>query len=144
MRNADPKAGFTLIEMMAVMMIIALVSSLAMSMPFGTSRAGLKATVFETAALFRRERMSALLSGRERGVTLDRSARAFIGRAGGMVALPNDVALDILNAETSTGELVRFLPDGASTGAVIRFTRDNGSYVLRVNWLTGGVMIDAS
>jgi len=144
MRSAEQKAGFTLIEMMAVMMIVALVASLALAMPFGTSRAGLKATVFETAALFRREHMSSLLSGRERGVALDRNARVFIGRAGGVVGLPRYVALDILSAETSTGELVRFHPDGSSTGAIIKFSHDKGSYVLRVNWLTGGVMVDAS
>jgi len=144
MPSVDRKAGFTLIEMMAVMMIIALGASLVLTMPFGTGRAGLKATVFETAALLRREHMSSLLSGRERGVTLDRSSRVFIGRAGGMVVLPRDVALDILSAETPTGELVSFHPDGSSTGAIIKFSRDKGSYVLRVNWLTGGVMIDAS
>jgi general secretion pathway protein H len=132
---------------MAVMMIVALASALALSMAPGTGRAGLKASVLETVALLRRERQSAMLSGRHRDIGLDPKARVLIGESGGIVRLPQDVAFEILGMDAYWGVLravVRFHPDGASTGAVLRFTRDRATYEVRVNWLTGGVGIDAN
>ena len=146
MSNADRLNGFTLIEVMAVMMIIALASSLIFAVSPGTGRAGLKAAVFETAALLRRERESAILSGRDRGVALDSERRTVIGQTAGTVALPRDVALDVLGADRFSGmkrAVVQFHPDGASSGAVLRFSRDQAGYMIRVNWFTGRVAIDA-
>ena len=146
MSNPDPRAGFTLIEMMAVMTIVALASTLVLTMTQGTGRAELKATVFETASLLRRVRMSAMVSGHDRLIALDSEARIFIGQTGGIVHLPRDVALDIVSADTSftaKRPIVQFHPDGASSGAVLKFTRESAGYVIRVNWFTGGVAIDA-
>jgi prepilin-type N-terminal cleavage/methylation domain-containing protein len=70
-----------LIEVVAVMMIIALVASLAVTMP-GTGRGGLKALTLETAALLRRERLGAVLTGRDRQVSLDSERRVLVGDGG--------------------------------------------------------------
>jgi general secretion pathway protein H len=146
MSSIDARGGFTLIEVLAVMTIVALASTLVLATYGGTGRVRLKSVVLETAALLRRERQSAMLSGRDRMVVLDAEGRAFVGQAGGSVALPRDVALDVLGMNRFSGyrrAVVQFHPDGASTGAVLKFTRDRMEYVIRVNWFTGGVMIDA-
>jgi general secretion pathway protein H len=39
--------------------------------------------------------------------------------------------------------VVRFHPDGASSGAVLRLSREKAGYEIRVNWYTGGVSIEA-
>jgi general secretion pathway protein H len=36
---------------------------------------------------------------------------------------------------------VRFEPDGSSSGAAFRVSRDGFGYEIRVNWFTGGVSI---
>src|SRR3954454_6394725 len=143
-RSTDRRAGFTLIEVVAVMMIIALVASLAVTMMPGTGRAGLKALALQTAALLRRERLGAILTGRDRQVSLDGERRTLIGDGGDAVALPPDVVLDILGIDALwSGRLavVRFHPDGASTGAVLKLSREKAEYEIRVNWYTGGVAI---
>jgi prepilin-type N-terminal cleavage/methylation domain-containing protein len=61
--SVDAQRGFTLIETMAVMMIIALVASIAVTMTKGTGRGELKALALETADLLRRERLGATLTG---------------------------------------------------------------------------------
>src|SRR4029453_1397254 len=94
----DRKAGFTLIEVVAVMLIIALLASLAVTMMPGTGRAKLKAVTMEAAALLRRERLGAILTGRERQVAIDGERRVLIGDSGGTVAIPVDVVLDLLSA----------------------------------------------
>jgi len=73
MWSSDRKAGFTLIETVTVMLIIALMASLAITMMPGTGRARLKAVTLEAAALLRRERLGAMLTGRERDQRLDQS-----------------------------------------------------------------------
>jgi general secretion pathway protein H len=142
--NADRGAGFTLIEVMAVMLIIALVASLAVTMMPGTGRAGLKALTMQTASLLRRERLGAVLTGRDREVSLDGERRVLVGDGGDIVALPRDITLDILGVDalwSGRQAVVRFHPDGASTGAVLKLSREKAEYEIRVNWYTGGVAI---
>ena len=142
--NVDRGTGFTLIEVVAVMLIIALVASLAVTMMPGTGRGGLKALTLETAALLRRERLGAVLTGRDRQVSLDGERRVLVGDGGNALAIPRDVVLDVLGIDavwSGRQAVVRFTPDGASTGAVLKLSRENAEYEIRVNWYTGGVAI---
>jgi len=143
--SSDRQAGFTLLEVVTVMLIVALLASLAFTMMPGTGRAKLKAVTMEAAALMRRERLGAILTGRERQVAIDGEHRILIGDGGGTVAIPADVSLDLLStsqAEMSRAVVVRFHPDGASSGAVLRLSREKAEYEIRVNWYTGGVSIE--
>ena len=127
------------------MLIVALLASLALTMMPGTGRAKLKAVTMEAAALMRRERLGAIMTGRERQVAIDGERRILIGDGGGTVAIPADVSLDLLStsqAEVSRVVVVRFHPDGASSGAVLRLSREKAEYEIRVNWYTGGVSIE--
>ncbi|MBO0763979.1 MAG: prepilin-type N-terminal cleavage/methylation domain-containing protein [Hyphomicrobiaceae bacterium] len=142
--SAEANGGFTLIEVVAAMAIVALVACLAVTMTRGTGRAQLKAVALEAAALLRRERVGAILTGRERQVSLDGTRRVLSGDSGGAVAIPRDVALDIVGAGdpwSGRHAILRFHPDGASSGAVLRVSREGAQYEIRVNWYTGGVAI---
>jgi general secretion pathway protein H len=144
MWSTKQKSGFTLIEVLAVMLIIALVTSLVAVMTPGTGRAKLKALTLEIAALLRRERVGAILTGRDRQVSLDGERRILVGDGGNVIAVPPDVVVDVLGAnELWSGRLavVRFHPDGASSGAVLKLSREGAEYEVRVNWYTGGVAI---
>jgi general secretion pathway protein H len=142
--NIKRKAGFTLIEMQAVMMIIALIAALVLTALPGTGRAQVKAIALQTAALFRRERLGAILTAHTRQVSIDGKERALIGDGGDRVAVPPDVIVDVLALDevwSGRQAVVRFLPDGASSGTVVRFSREGASYEVRVNWYTGGVLV---
>jgi general secretion pathway protein H len=139
------EAGFSLIEVVAVMLIIALLSGLAVAMMPGTGRAQLKAVALETAALLRRERLGAVLTGGNRVVSLDGERRAFVGDGGHAVAIPRDVVVNILGVDEQLSgrqTVVRFHPDGASSGTVLRLSRQGMEYEIRVNWYTGGVAVE--
>jgi len=143
-RTAERCGGFTLIEVVAVMLIIALVASLAVAKIPGTGRGRLKAVALETAALLRRERLGAVMTGRDRQVSIDGEQRVLVGDGGDVVAVPRDVVLDILGIDalwSGRQAVVRFHPDGASTGAVLKLSREKAEYEIRVNWYTGGVAI---
>jgi general secretion pathway protein H len=143
-RTADRCGGFTLIEVVAVMLIIALVASLAVTKIPGTGRGRLLAVALETAALLRRERLGAVMTGRDRQVSLDGEQRVLVGDGGDVVAIPRDVVIDMLGIDalwSGRQAVVRFHPDGASTGAVLKLSREKAEYEIRVNWYTGGVSI---
>jgi general secretion pathway protein H len=143
--STDRKGGFTLIEMVAVLLIIALVAGLAVSHTAGTGRPQLEALALRTAALFRRERHGAILTGHSRLVSLDFKNRSLIGDSGANVDFPRDVVVDVLGADEQwEGQraVVRFEPDGASSGAVLSLSREGAGYEIRVNWFTGGVAIE--
>jgi general secretion pathway protein H len=140
----DRKAGFTLIEMQAVMMIIALIATLVFTALPGTGNAQLKALAMQTAALLRRERLSAIMTGRSQSVSIDGGLRAFVTDGGERVAIPRDVTVDILGVDeqwSGRQAVVRFLPDGASSGTVMKLSREGATYEIRVNWYTGSVLI---
>jgi general secretion pathway protein H len=141
----DRRAGFTLIEVVAVMFMIALIASLAVTMMVGTGRGRLKALALETAALLRRERLGAVMTGQERRVSIDGEQRVLVGDGGDVVAVPRDVVLDVLGVDASWSgrqAVVQFHPDGGSTGAVLKLSREKAEYEIRVNWYTGGVAIE--
>jgi general secretion pathway protein H len=142
--RTDPRAGSTLIEMMAVMVIIAMLASLVGVLLPGTGRGRLKALTLQTAAMMRRERLVAVLTGTSRRIALDTSARTLVGDSG-VIAIPRDVVVDVVGVdETWAGRqaVVRFEPDGASTGAVLRFSREGARYVVNVDWYSGNVATD--
>jgi len=144
MSSAERRAGFTLVETLGVMLIIALIATLAMPTGRGTGRGQLKALALETADLMRRERVGAVLTRRLRHVSVDGDARMLVGDGGKGVAIPADVVLDVLGVNEAWAgrrSLVRFETDGSSSGTVLRLARQDLAYETRVNWYTGGVTI---
>ncbi|WP_316195722.1 MULTISPECIES: type II secretion system protein [unclassified Bradyrhizobium] len=142
--ETDPRAGSTLIEMMAVMVIIAMLASLVGVLLPGTGRGRLKALTLQTAAMMRRERLVAVLTGSSRRISLDTSARTLVGDSG-VIAIPRDVVVDVVGVdETWAGRqaVVRFEPDGASTGAAVKFSWDKVRYEVDVSWYNGRVAVD--
>jgi general secretion pathway protein H len=144
-RGPGASPGFTLIEVTAAMLIVALVATLALPRLPGTGRASLKAVALEAASLLRRERLGAILTGRSRDVMLDGVERALVGTGGGLVAIPRDVRTEVLGAAAGGGARIpvaTFHPDGGSSGGVLRLSREGAGYEVRVNWYLGTVSVE--
>ncbi|WP_315833186.1 prepilin-type N-terminal cleavage/methylation domain-containing protein [Bradyrhizobium prioriisuperbiae] len=138
------RAGFTLIEVMAVMLIIAIIAALVVTMVPGTGRAQLKVLTLDTAALLRRERLGAILTGQSRRISLDGRARKLVGESG-VVVIPRDVVVDVVGVDevwSGRQAVVRFEPDGASTGAKLSYAWEGARYEVNVDWYSGGVATD--
>ena len=146
-------AGFTLIEVICVLAIIALLASLVLpAIPRATSRARLEAYALEVASLLTADRTAAIRRRAEVTTALDASARVIrSGASTRHIQLPRDVAFDALLAQTCNGRgagaTIAFFPSGMSCGGTIQLRRGNIGYQVRVNWLTGGtevVSLDAT
>lgn len=140
--------GFTLVEILVVMVIMSLVYSLVPPLfSSGLSGAEIKAAARKMATGLRKVRNDAMVSKQERALVLDVEGRNF--RLTGDAKdyrLPPQANLKLFTAqEELTGNrsgAIRFFPDGSSTGGRITISGSSGpEYKVDVDWLTGRVAI---
>ena len=138
----NKKAGFTLLEMLAVLAIIALVASLSTHLlrpPSPRLRAEAAARALCAAA--RATRMRAIATNAQTTLTLDLARKTFSSPVVAETALPNDarIAVSVASrqgASPSNAGIV-FFPGGGSTGADISIELSGSRATVEVNWLTG-------
>lgn len=141
------EGGFTLIEIVCVLAIIALVASILLpEIPRGTSRARLEAYALEIATVLTGDRIAAIRQHAAIATEIDalgRSVRS--GASERTIRVPADVQFDAALAsrcnQREAGSMIVFFASGMSCGGVIALTRLGIGYQIRVNWLTGGVEI---
>lgn len=147
-RSDTAEAGFTLVEVLAVLAIIALTAALAMPSPAGSRHHhALKASAIELASALKSARAAAIRTNSEQTLTIDTSLRSIMseGRAPVRLASAN-VALELLTIRSeeigpSTGRL-RFYPDGSSTGGRVVLRLGQREAAVIVDWMTGGTRVD--
>lgn len=137
--------GFTLIELMLVIVLIAMSYVLVPRYLFsGVSGADLKASSRDIAAGLRMARAEAVTSRRDAALVLDMDKRNFTV-AGGTRQLPEAVELKLFTAQSEIVSerrgAIRFFPDGSSTGGRITVASGERKYEVDVDWLTGRVTI---
>ena len=148
MTTKHSEDGFTLLEVVCVIAILALLAAVVMPMlPHGTSRARLESYAIATAALLKADHDGGVAppdaSRDRRQRKLSRLVRS--GATGRVVRVPDDVAFDALLparcGQYRAGSPIHFFSSGMSCGGVITLSRLGSGYEVRVNWLTGGVEI---
>ena len=139
--------GFTLLEMVCVIAIVAMVAAVLLPLvPRNTSRARLQAYAIEAASLLKADRNVAIRLATEVSTLVDTSSRAIrSGATAELIRIPDDVRFEALLPQScrqrAAPSTISFFADGMSCGGVIALTRLNSSYEIRVNWLTGRVEI---
>jgi general secretion pathway protein H len=137
--------GFTLLETVCVMAIIAMLAAVLMPLlPRATSRPRLEAYAMETAALLNRDRTAAIRSRLQVSAKVDgRSIRS--GSSPRVVRIPDDVSIDAVLPqrcnEAPARQTISFFATGMSCGGTITLSRLGTGFEVRVNWVTGGVEI---
>jgi general secretion pathway protein H len=141
--RADGEAGFTLLEMLAVLVILVLAASAVLRAGGGSTEAAeVRSFLIRAEAMMRQARTTAVETSSVQDVVIDTGARRLVHEGTGTgIDVPAGVALDGVIArlpENASGApAVRFFPDGGSTGATLPFRFRGQVYVLSVNWLTG-------
>jgi general secretion pathway protein H len=140
--------GFTLLEIIVVLVIGAIAYSLILGIPFrGASTADLKASARTLASGLRQAQTMAITTRRDAMLTVDVEAREYIlpGESAPRV-LPKGIDLKVYTAQSEvTSErkaAIRFYPDGSSTGGRITLAVGERKYLVDVDWLTGRVSIE--
>jgi len=145
--NTGRSWGFTLVELMVVMVIIALVMGLvATSMSRSISGAEARAASRKLVASLRYTRARAIIDKSEQVFAVDVEKRSYHAPGREKVSLPDGVDVTITTARSEvTSETVsgiRFFPDGGSTGGHIELTVNDREYRVNVAWLTGETRLE--
>jgi general secretion pathway protein H len=144
-RQAPPArrpAGFTLVELLFVMVIIALVMGLvATSLSRSVSGAESRVAAHKVAAALRYTRTRAILDKTETVFLVDTERRTYQAPGREAVVLPEgmDVLLTTARSELTSEDAggIRFFPDGGSTGGHVDLIVRGREYRVDVAWLTG-------
>jgi general secretion pathway protein H len=140
--------GFTLLEVMLVLVMGVIIYAVILSAPMGkASAADLKAAARSLAAGLRTAQSTAMASHHDALLTLDMQTHEYISTGEQQVrTIPSNVDLKLYTAQTEvTSEhrgSIRFYPDGSSTGGRITVSSGERKYLVDVDWLTGRVAIN--
>jgi general secretion pathway protein H len=143
----DSERGFTLLEMVGVLAIIALLAAVLLPfVPRQTSRSRLQAYALQTATLLKADRNAAIRQQTDVETLVDPQTRAIrSGVTSAAVRIPQDVHFDALLPQTCNQRValatISFFANGTSCGGTIALTRFDAGYEIRVNWLTGRIEI---
>lgn len=137
-----PIRGFSLIEMLAVVLVMALVAGVATTQFSRSPRATLAAETRVIGAILRQARQVAATSGTAQSVLFDLDARQVVWGAK-THDLPADVSLDLTalasEARGAKQAAIRFHPDGIATGGSLTLGLGDIETRVSVHWLGGGV-----
>lgn len=149
MRARHPRRrarGFTLIELVMVLMLAALaitVAAVAVSRSLGSAK--VRAAGQDLVAALRYTRAQAIVTRKQQALELDVEKRSYNAPRRGEVQLPTDMELRLFTAaEERTGDTsgrVRFYPDGSSTGGRIKLVHRGRAWDVEIAWLTGEVRL---
>ena len=140
--------GFTLLEVMVVLVIGAVMYALVLNMPLGrASSADLKSAARSLASGLRQAQTLAMVTRRDAVLTIDMETREYVLPGDeARKTLPSNIEVKLFTAqseiESQTRGAIRFYPDGSSTGGRITVQTGERKFLVDVDWLTGRVSIN--
>lgn len=145
--GARPVPGFTLIEVLVVIALIALIGSMtAVAMTGGLQGIGLRAASRDIAAQLRYTRAQAIASGRPQRFVIHPFGHLYASPGKGSGKIPDDLGIGFYGARQASAQAgegaIVFYPDGASTGGSIELSAKRAVRRITVAWLTGEVRLE--
>jgi general secretion pathway protein H len=139
--------GFTLLELLVVMLIAGLMLALAPPLFSGAvTGARLKGSARDLVTSMREIRSRAILRNAEQHLRLDLESRRFDAGDGRLLSLPDGIeitvaGIDMAGAPEPGLHVLRFFPDGGSSGETVSLSSGDRVYRVGLNWLTGQVTV---
>ena len=142
-RRSGRAAGFSLIEMIVVLAVLALVATIFLGRgPMrsrGVEAAGAARTL---AGAMRLARSQAIATDRTTSLSVD-PARHLYASGGGVHGLPGEIALAVQGPDGASARAltILFRPDGSSTGGSVALADGARTLHVTVDWITGRVVL---
>jgi general secretion pathway protein H len=144
--SAAKAAGFTLLEMLLVLSLIAIAVTLsAVAMSGGMEGMRLRNSAKEIAGQLRYTRAQAIASGQPQRFALDVKAHRWQAPVGKHGEIPEGLRIRFTGAREAQARAeqgaILFFPDGASTGGRVQLEAGDAAWRVDVAWLTGEVKL---
>lgn len=138
-------AGYTLAELLVVLVIIALSTAVLvprlLPAPAGVSaQDGANQLIY----LLKKTRQLALTTGISQAVTIDTKSKTAWLEKHQKIQFADDVEIETITAEPESALSragIRFFPDGVSSGAEIRISSAEQTYLVSVIWATAQIRL---
>jgi general secretion pathway protein H len=146
-RHLSTQGGFTLLEILVVLVIATLLFTLIPPLFSGAlPSVRLKGAARDLVVVMRDVRSQAIITNTEQTIYLDTEAQAYHVGSGKPSSLPEGITITMQpHAEETRLETrqpyLRFFPDGSSSGGLFILQDSSRSYQLDVDWLTGAIQI---
>ncbi len=140
---ANPaRAGFTLIEMLVVLAILALVAGMSSQLTRPASpKLRVEAAARALCAAARATRVRAIATNQEVSLFIDVGRKKFYSPVVAETSLPSEARINLSVAggqrQGPTGGAITFFPTGGSTGGDVSIEFAGARATVGVNWLTG-------
>lgn len=143
------RGGFTLLESLVVLALLALIASMASQLLRPPSlRLRLETATRNFCATLRASRARAIATNSDATVVVDLYNKTYTSPVGAPGRFPTEalIALDVANTQQLSVQsgAITFFPDGGSTGADMTLRTPDAQANIGVNWLTGSAKCDVS
>lgn len=141
MQSATRTRGFTLLEMLVVIVLIGVTAGLVgYGLQRGLHNADERQALGQMVNALRAARVQAIVTGQPARTHFDLRQRTVQAPGKPISHWPNDWNVHLQTAE-GLGAAFEFYPDGGASGGNVSISRDQRQWRVDVNWLTGAVSL---
>lgn len=138
--------GFSLIEIILVMVFIAVLAGLASSSMFKSlEKAKIRAVSKNLVSALRYTRSKAIIKHEEKTISFNVKNKTYQAPNKKLVEIPKEVEIYVYTADSEIADdsvgKIRFFSDGSSTGGWVKIVQKDKIWKINVNWLTGEVRL---
>ncbi len=144
MKIKQSQSGFTLLELIVVMVMIAVIAGFFSSgMMKSLNKAKLRAVSKDLVSAIRYTRGQAVVKHEQKTITFNVEKKTYKAPRKKTVNIPDEIEMYVYTAESevpdeSSGS-IRFFSDGSSTGGWVKLVQGEKIWKINVNWLTGEI-----
>lgn len=140
--------GFTLIELIVVLVIVVLgFAAIGINLSSGNEATEIKAAARDIVSALRYARGLALMDHEETTVDFDLEENSYtVSHRDKIYTIPDEISLTVVTAQSElSGQgqgSIRFFADGSSTGGRVTLEREKAKWQIDINWLTGQIELE--
>lgn len=136
--------GFSLIEILVVMVFIAVIAGfVSSSMTKSLRKTKIRAVSKNLVSAMRYTRGQAIVKHEEKTISFNVKEKSYKAPRKKTVKIPDEVDINVYTADSEIADesvgKIRFFSDGSSTGGWVKLTYGKKIWKINVNWLTGEI-----